>query len=231
MNHHVRNPPTFTLSEAEDLLALGGGAALLLAGAWRRNLPGTLLALASAPLLFRGVTGRWPAGVTFREQDTRQALSGDGGILVNESVRLERPIEEVYRFWRRLENLPTFMSHLIRVTETDDGRSHWVASGPGGVAVEWDAEILNDIEHQLIAWRSLPGSDVLVAGAVNFDRVRDGRSTQVSVRLQYAPPSGRAGALVASLFGRAPSQTVREDLRRFKQMLEAGEVPRATATS
>lgn len=231
MNRHVRNPPTLTLSEAEDLLALGGGAALLLAGAWRRNLPGLLLAAASAPLLYRGVTGRWPVAGPSGPYNTRDALSGDSGILVSESVRLERPIDEVYRFWRRLSNLPSFMSHLIRVTETDDGRSHWVASGPGGIAIEWDAEIINDLEHQLIAWRSLAGSDIVVAGSVNFDRVRGGRSTQVSVRLQYAPPSGRAGALIAGLFGRAPSQTIREDLRRFKQMLEAGEVARATATS
>jgi len=144
-------------------------------------------------------------------------------------MRLEVPIGDVYRFWRRLENLPQVMTHLDRVVEGTDGRSHWSVSGPAGLAVEWDAEIINELENKVLAWRSLPGSDVVTAGSVNFDAVRGGRSTQVSVHLQYAPPAGKAGALVASLFGREPSQTIREDLRRVKQLLEAGEISRATA--
>jgi uncharacterized membrane protein len=123
------------------------------------------------------------------------------------------------------------MTHLDRVTEGSDGKSHWVAVGPAGLAVEWDAEIINEVENKLIAWRSLAGSDVITAGSVNFDAARAGRSTQVSVHLQYAPPAGKAGAVIASLFGREPSQTIREDLRHFKQLLEAGETPRATATA
>jgi uncharacterized membrane protein len=110
-----------------------------------------------------------------------------------------------------------------------DGKSHWVAAGPADLTVEWDAEIINEVENQVIGWQSLPGSDVVTAGSVNFDTARDGRSTQVSVHLQYAPPAGKAGVLAASLFGREPSQTIREDLRHFKQLLEAGEIPRATA--
>ncbi len=150
---------------------------------------------------------------------------------VRESVRLEVPISEVYRFWRRLENLPRFMTHLDRVTEASDGTSHWVAAAPGGMSVEWSAEIINEIEDKVLAWRSLPGSDVVSAGSVNFSPARGGPSTQVSVNLQYAPPAGKAGALVLSLFGDEPSQTIREDLRRFKQLLEAGETPRATPTA
>jgi uncharacterized membrane protein len=121
------------------------------------------------------------------------------------------------------------MTHVHRVTERPDGQWHWAACGPAGLVVEWDAEIINEAENQVIEWRSLPGSDVVTAGAVNFDTARDGRSRQVSVHLQYAPPAGKAGVLVASLFGREPSQTIREDLRHFKQLLEAGEIPRATA--
>src|SRR5207248_1701614 len=107
------------------------------------------------------------------------------------------------------------------------GRSHWIAKGPAGVRVEWDAEIINEVMDKVIGWRSLPGSEIVSAGSVNFRLVRAGRSTQVTVHLQYAPPAGRAGALFAKLFGREPSQTVREDLRRLKQHLEAGEVARA----
>src|SRR5205085_739152 len=132
---------------------------------------------------------------------------------------------------RRLENLPQFMAHLDQVTETSDSRSHWAARGPAGLAVEWDAEIINEVENKVLGWRSLPGSDVATAGSVHFHAARGGRSTQVTVHLQYAPPAGKAGAFLASLFGREPSQTIREDLRHFKQLLEAGEVPRATATA
>ena len=218
---------------AEDWLALGTGAVLLLMAASRRSTVGAWLAASAAPLLYRGITGEWPAileGVAQRG-NTKVALAGARGIHVRESIRLEASIEDVYRFWRRLENLPTFMTHLDRVTETSDGKSHWVAAGPAGLAVEWDAEIINEVENKLLAWRSLSGSDVVTAGSVNFDAVRGGRSTRVSVHLQYAPPAGKAGALLASLFGREPSQTVREDLRHFKQQLEAGEIPRATANA
>jgi uncharacterized membrane protein len=219
-----------SLQEAELWFALGAGVFLLVAGASRRSLVGACLAATSAPLLYRGVTGQWPEVVNnLRDRDdTRTALAGSRGVQVRESVRVELPVATVYRFWRRLEELPQFMSHLERVTETPDGRSHWIAAGPAGLRVEWDAEIINEVENQVLAWRSLPDSDIVTAGAVIFDVVRSGRSTQVSVHLQYAPPAGKAGALVATLVGREPSQTIREDLRRFKQLLEAGEIPRAT---
>ncbi len=221
-----------SLRDAENWLALGSGALLLLVGASRRSIGGALLAASSAPLLYRGVTGHWPAFVNgvLQADDTRTALGGEHGVHVRESIRLEVPLADVYRFWRRFENLPRFMTHLDRVTETSDGKSHWVAVGPAGLAVEWDAEIINEVADKLIAWRSLPGSDVMTAGAVNFDATPAGRGTEVRVHLQYAPPAGKAGAVVASLFGREPAQTIREDLRRFKQLLESGEIPRATAT-
>jgi uncharacterized membrane protein len=222
---------TTSLADAESLLALGTGALLLLVGVSRRSAAGTLLAVSSAPLLYRGITGHWPSLVNGDAQldGTKSALGGERGVHVRESIRLEVPLSDVYVFWRRLENLPRFMTHLNQVTETPDGRSHWVAAGPAGLTVEWDAEIINEIENELIAWRSLPGSDVVTAGSVRFDAARAGRSTQVSVHLQYAPPAGKPGARIAWLFGRAPSQTIREDLRHFKQLLEAGETPRATA--
>jgi uncharacterized membrane protein len=218
-----------SLKDLEKWATVGAGALLLLYGATRRSSGGLWFAAASTPLLYRSVTGQWPpllAGLVPAD-DTRTALAGSKGLHVREAVRLEVPIEDVYRFWRRLENLPRFMEHLHSVTEAAGGRSHWVAAGPGGVRVEWDAEIINEVENRTLGWRSLPGSDVVTAGSVNFDRVRGGRSTQVTVHLQYAPPAGKAGALVAALFGHAPSQAIREDLRRFKQLMEAGELAQA----
>jgi uncharacterized membrane protein len=214
--------------QLEDWMALSSGALLLLYGAVRRDRVGAYAAVASAPLFYRAITGEWPVRAS-RVRDTRAVLAGNGGLPVRESIRLEVPLDEVYQFWRRLDNLPSFMPHLHSVTESDgSGRSHWVARGPAGVRVEWDAEIINEVENTLIAWRSLPDSDVVTAGSVNFDRVRGERATEVTVNMQYSPPAGRGGAAVAWLFGRAPSQTIREDLRRLKQLLEAGEIARAT---
>ena len=191
------------------------------------------MAASSAPLLYRGVTGHWPAfmGRDGERSSTQNALSGAQGVHVRESVRLEKPLSEVYAFWRRLGNLPRFMTHLNSVTEGPDGTSHWVAEGPGGLDVEWDAEIINEVPNQVIGWQSLPGGDVVTAGSVTFESARGGRSTQVSVHLQYAPPAGKAGALIAWMFGVEPSQTIREDLRHFRQLLEAGEIPCATVTA
>ena len=157
-----------SISDAEKWLALGTGALLLVVGASRRSTGGAWLAASSMPLLYRGLTGRWPTVSNGHAQSdsTRVALAGERGIHVRESVRLEKPIADVYRFWRRLENLPRFMTHLDRVTETPDGKSHWVACGPAGLAVEWDAEVINEVENQVIGWRSLPGSDVVTGTAL-----------------------------------------------------------------
>lgn len=226
MDLQLHDRPT-SLGDAAKWFTLGTGALLLVLGASRRSAAGAWLAVSSVPLFYRGITGCWPAIVDgyFRSGETKTALAGDRGIHVREAIRLERPLADVFRFWRRLENLPRFMEHLDRVVETSDGKSHWVAKGPAGLAVEWDAQIINEVKDKVLAWKSLPGSDVVTAGSVNFDEVRGGRSTQVTVHLQYAPPAGKAGALLASLFGREPSQTIREDLRRLKHLLEAGEAP------
>jgi len=222
--------PSTTLDRIERVATLSTATAVMAFGLSRRNIPGICLAVAATPLAYRGLSGDWPRFGNGRSEleRTRSALSGDRGVHVRESIRLEKPIDEVYRFWRRFENFPRFMAYLERVTELDGRRSHWVARGPAGISVEWDAEIINDVPNRLIAWRTLPGADVISAGSVNFDVVRSGRSTQLSVHIQYAPPGGRAGSLAAMLFGREPSQTVREDLRRLKQLLEAGEIARSS---
>jgi uncharacterized membrane protein len=135
-------------------------------------------------------------------------------------------VGEVYHFWRQLENLPRFMDHLESVTVLDENRSHWVAKAPAGTKVEWDATIHNEIEDELLAWRSLPGADVDNAGSVHF--TPRGQSTVVRVVLSYDPPAGRVGAAVAKLLGEEPGTQVEDDLRRLKQVMEAGE---AAATS
>jgi uncharacterized membrane protein len=214
--------------ELERWAGVAAAAAVMAFGLSRRSMPGVVLAAAAAPVAYRGLTGEWP-GVSsgLARADTRVALSGSRGIHVREAVRLEVPLEDVYAFWRRLDNLPRFVAHLDAITDLGGGRSHWVVAGPAGSTVEWDAEIINEIENEIIAWRSIAGSDIATAGSVRFSTARQGRSTQVSVHLQYAAPGGRAGRLLALVFGRDPAHMVREDLRRLKQLLEAGEIPRA----
>ena len=146
------------------------------------------------------------------------------GIPVEQSVTIHRMADELYRFWRNFQNLPRFRVHLESVTE--DGRiSRWVARGPAGQSVTWDAEIVDDQPGRLIAWRSLPGSDVDNMGQVRFEPAPRGRGAVVRVHVQYSPPGGRLGAAVAKLYGEEPNQQVREDLRRFKQLIETGEIP------
>jgi len=214
---------------AQRWATLATATAAIAFGISRRSVPGLCLAAAATPLAYRGMTGEWPRLANGRAHDTRAALGGKAGVVVQEAMRVEKPLAEVYAFWRRFENLPQFMTYLERVTDLGNGRSHWVAKGPAGAPVEWDAEIINEVVNKVIGWRSLPDSDIVTAGSVNFTSVRNGRSTQVAVRLQYAPPAGRAGSWLATVFGREPNQTIREDLRHVKQILEAGEIPRATA--
>jgi uncharacterized membrane protein len=184
---------------------------------WNRTATGMTLAAASVA-----------AGVAIsrrrRPQDTREALAGPRGIHVKESVTIARPARELYDFWRSIENLPRFMSHLESVTDLGDGRSHWVAKAPLGSRVEWDAEVINEVPDRVIGWRSLPGSTVTSAGSVTFEEL-PGRGTRVRVHLQYDPPAGKIGGAVARLFGKSPAQEIREDLQTFKSLLEAGEVP------
>jgi uncharacterized membrane protein len=159
-----------------------------------------------------------------RRGDTREALRGRRGVIVHESVAINATADELYRFWRTLENLPRVMSHLESVADLGGGRSHWVARAHGLGTYEWDAEIINDEPGKIIGWRSLPGSEVTSAGSVHFDEGPAGRGTRVTVRLQYDPPAGKLGALLASSFGEDPAQQIREDLRNLKQRVEAGEV-------
>jgi uncharacterized membrane protein len=213
------------IRELERWVSVAAATAVMAYGFSRRSVQGVALAaVAATPFAYRSLSGRWP----FENGDTRAALSGRRGIHVRESARLERPVSDVYAFWRQLENLPRVFTHLEQVTELGNGRSHWVARGPADLGVEWDAEIINEVENKVIGWRSLPDSDIVTAGSVNFTPVRGGRATDIAVHLQYEPPAGRAGALLARIFGRAPSQTIREDLRRLKWVMEAGEIPRTS---
>ena len=147
-----------------------------------------------------------------------------GGTTVRKSLIINRSPEELYQFWKNFENLPRFMPHLESVSVTGEGRSHWVAKAPAGSSVEWDAEVTEDVPNQKIAWRSLEGADVDNSGTVYFEKATGNRGTIVRVEIEYNPPGGVIGAVVAKLFGEEPGQQAQESLRCLKQFMETGEV-------
>ena len=159
-----------------------------------------------------------------------QLSNGNQGIHANASCVVNRPLEEVYNFWRDFQNLPRFMRHLKSVENIGEGRSRWKAKGPAGMDVEWEAMIVADVPGEVITWRSLENSDVDNAGAVRFEQAPGGRGTIVRVNFEYNPIAGVLGAAVARLFGEEPNQQLDDDLRRFKQVLEVGEVVVSDAT-
>ncbi|MGI8995695.1 MAG: SRPBCC family protein [Pyrinomonadaceae bacterium] len=218
------------VGESERYISAIGGGALALYGLTRGSLAGVALALVGGGLLYRGVTGHCDVyealGVRTASgeiENPNVSVKGGRGIKVEKSVTVNKPAAELYRFWRNFQNLPRFMNHLEAVRVTDPTHSHWVAKAPAGTTVEWDAEIYNEKENELIAWRSLEGADVDNAGSVHFTEATGGRGTEVRVVLKYDPPGGVIGAAIAKLFGENPEQQIQEDLRRFKQVMEAGE--------
>jgi uncharacterized membrane protein len=215
-----------------ERLISGAAAAAVAAFAVRRKRLRPFLLPVAANLISRAVTGRCAVNRALGRNSARRKRVGPvasvergKGVKVEKSVTVNRPVQEVYRFWRNFENLPRFMDHLESVTVVDENRSHWVAKAPAGTKVEWDATIHNEIENELIGWRSLPGADVNNAGSVHFTPVGNGNRTEVLVVLSYEPPAGKVGVAVAKLLGEEPSKQVEEDLRRFKQVVEAVEAP------
>lgn len=140
------------------------------------------------------------------------------------SIAVNRSPEDCYGFWRDFANLARFLTHVESVHVLSDRRSRWTVSGPAGLRLGWESEITEDTPNQCIAWRSLPGADADVCGSVSFEPGPAGRGTIVRIDMQYAPPAGRAGAAVIKLFGADPGQQHNTDLRRFKQILETGEI-------
>lgn len=207
-----------TMINRGDRLATAiGGAALIVWGARKlsseRHPLGAMLATTGASLIWRSA-----------RSDTRVRLAGRRGTIVEQSVAINRPAAELYAFWRDLERLTEVMPQLIAVEAVAPRRSHWVASGPARYRVEWYADIINDIPNELIAWRTGKGSDVVSAGSVHFEERSAGRGTVVRVKLQYDPPGGKFGAAIAWAFGDDPASVILEGLRRFKQLMETGEI-------
>lgn len=160
-----------------------------------------------------------------RLASTRIAPREDRLVHVERVTTINKPVHEVYQFWHQFENFPRFMRHLESVEMLGERRSRWRAKAPAGMTVEWEAETVEDREDEWIAWRSLPGSTIENSGSVRFSPAPGARGTEVRVQLQYSPPAGTLGRGIAWLFGEEPDQQIHEDLHRFKQLMETGEIP------
>jgi len=229
----MANDTTTNISNQERWSTALLGSGLATYGLLTRTPASLALGAAGLYLIYRGSTGHCSAyaaagvnnaGAADDQQAVREKL-GDVGIKVTHAVTINKPAPDLYAFWRDFTNLPRVMDHLESVTVQDGGRSHWVAKAPLGKTVAWDAEIINEVPNELIAWQSLPGGDVDNAGSVTFKPAPAGRGTELRVTLTYAPPAGKVGATVAKLLGEEPKKQLDDDLRHFKQLMEAGERP------
>jgi len=233
MNHHEaddRNAMSnVNVGETERILSMFGGAAMVLF-ALTRGFKGLWMAIIGAMMLYRGMTGHSTVYHTLGYSSAvatnpgNVAVPHEQGIHVVKSVTIDRPVEELYLFWRNFENLPRFMKHLESVTVKDSAHSHWVAKAPMNMTVEWDAEIVNEVPYEVIGWRSMANADIANAGSVRFSPAPGGMGTEVRVTLEYVPPAGKVGMMIAKLFGEEPENQIGEDLNRFKQLMETGEV-------
>jgi len=187
--------------------ALIGGGTLAIFGLTRRSKSGVALAAAGGALAYLGAT----------------VALGARQFFATSTVLLNCSPEEIYRFWHNFENLPLFMRHLESVTQTGPRSSRWVALGPAGARIRWNAEILLERENELIAWRSVEGSEIGIDGSVEF--LQSNRGTLVTAIVSYSPPGGAVGKMVARIFGKDPNFMMRQDLRRLKALIETGEIP------
>jgi len=218
---------------AERIVSAAAGSILAVLGLSRRSLPGLLAAGVGGSLIYRGASGHCHLhGALGIDTARRPGARSDEdlherGIHVEQAFLINRSPEELYGFWRNLENLPSILRHVKAVQVLDATRSRWVVDAPriAGGKVEWEAEITRDEPNAFIAWRSLPGSEVDTTGQIRFARAMGDRGTEVHVFMEYLPPAGKVGHWIATLFGSSPKTLIREDLRNFKRIQELGEIP------
>ncbi len=226
-------PPT-NVGQGERVVSVAAGAILALLGLERRSVTGLVIAGVGSAMIYRGVSGHCHAYEAMGLDSSENANGGpsrekivERGVHIQRTLLINRPAEELYRYWRNFENLPKIMTHLQSVKVIDEKKSHWVVDAPKlvGGSVEWDAEIVRDEPNKVISWRSLPGAGVTNTGEVRFAEGPGDRGTAISVSVDYIPPVGRVGEWFTKAFGPSAKFQLQEDLRSFKRTVETGEVP------
>jgi uncharacterized membrane protein len=192
---------------------------MVLFGLQQRSLRGVLTAIAGGGLAYHGATAEKSLG-----DKVTEAVGLDKALKVEKTVTIRKSAEELYQYWHNFENLPTFMKHVKSVKVMNETRSHWIANAPLGQSVEWDADIIKDEPNRLIAWASAENAEVANSGFVRFSPAPGERGTEVKVVMEYEIPGGKVTAAIAKLFGEEPEQQIGDELRRFKQLMEAGEI-------
>ena len=203
-------------SPAQRALAGAFGAGMATYGYFRGGVRGLALCAAGGALLARATAN-----------ENLAALVKGKGIYIEKTLRIDAPVEQVFAYWRNLENFPQWMSHVREVRYIGGDRFHWTVDGPAGVPVEWDAELLNVSENREMTWRSVEGSEVEHTGRVRFEP--DGAGSRVHVQMRYAPPGGVIGHAIAKAFGTDPKSEMDDDLGRLKSLIETGRLPRDAA--
>jgi len=224
INQKTKPEASQNVGETERVASGMGGGLLAAYGLYRMDLIGLGLADLGGAFVHRGATGQCQVYDALGVDTAKSggAKSHAHSSRIEKHITVNKPLQEIYDYWRDFENLPKIMSHLESVTVIDNKRSHWKAKAPLGTSVEWDAEIVDEQKNHFIAWRSIEGADVDNSGSVRFDRAGGGE-TRIAVIINYTPPAGAIGAAVASLFGENPEQQLEEDLQKFKQAMESGE--------
>jgi uncharacterized membrane protein len=230
------------VGDLERVLSVAGGGALALTALQRKGVGGVVLGLLGAELIRRGATGRchlyealgisttgthYPMSV---QRAPHELASLAATVDAREAVKVERtitinaPREKLYAFWRDFRNHPRFIRHLESVEIIDDRHSRWSMALPGGRHVQWTSETINDVPNELLAWKTVGHTRVPHAGSVHFEDAPDGRGARVRLVLDYEPPGGRTGHLVFKLLRISPEQMADQDLRRFKALMESGDL-------
>jgi len=221
--------PSVNVGNVERWASAIGGTLFIAQGLRVGSLKGAALALLGGGMIYRGLSGHC-ATYQALNIDTSDKHRSDAdehvhhGRLIKHVTIVERPAQELYDYWKDIEKAPTFMTNIEKVLRTGPNKSYWVSTGPFGKTFDWDSEVINDVSGHLIAWQTLPGSDVNQAGAVRFEPAVGGRGTKVTLEVNYEAPLGALGVAVAKLIGQDPGSMTKENLRRFKQLMETGEL-------
>lgn len=233
----VSGSSLINVGEEERVWSTVGGGLLLTYGLKRASVGGILLAAIGGYLAYRGMSGHCPVSESLGRNTAEGNETALSPIEISVRQTIYKPRNEVYKFWRQLENLPRFMSHLKEVRQLDSTHSHWVAQlGEGTVAetvgsVSWDAQIIHETANERLVWKSVEGARIDNAGEVRFTDSADGFGTEIHATIHYRPPVGHIGSAVMNLFNPAFSQLIEKDLRRFKEIIEKDEIPTAPESS